>query len=624
MSRNGTQPANWLLAFALILLSSLQATCVFGQGGVLANAEIDYAPLEIIDFAYDSSRDVIYASISWLSESPYANRIVTIDPDTLQILDSVYFGPKPTKLVVAPNGRRLFFALNLGQEVRWLDLATGELSPPVYPKTNFGGDATANEIILTPDSSRKMILAKADANRSFRVELEVRTVDGPISNLPQNAGPRWLTWLDDGTLIGYRSDLSPNLLFRYRYDGSALAPEGGTGFVNARFFGHYKASNGKLYDSAGLVLDPVSFAKIGQLPGDFPFKAAQLPNDLDDTSYVFDQGMLYLFDNTTLEEIDSIDLEPQLENSNTVYLRPAGPNRLLFTLDDGSLGVIRNVPFSVLPPPELVLGPRSENDTIVIDANAETVVSNGQLLDVSRYSRVTIYGGTGADSLQCTGLAGAAETAFIKNGTFQLLGSPIEFRLNGLEIIQFSGKDPIDQATVFVETGFNRLDGMPGGLMFFSADYYLEINQTGQILVFGNSESRANLAGSSQSDRLNGSLKNGYLRLSGENFSFALSGVPSVVVNAASGDDDRCSLIDSDQPDFFTAQGNYFRFTGNGYDFRGRNFDLVTANSDNAGRDRAALKRNPGDTLFQNGGNNMLIGNGYKNNARGFEVLRIE
>jgi hypothetical protein len=83
-------------------------------------------------------------------------------------------------------------------------------------------------------------------------------------------------------------------------------------------------------------------------------------------------------------------------------------------------------------------------------------------------------------------------------------------------------------------------------------------------------------------------------------------------------------MVDSDQSDFFTAQGNYFRFTGNGYDFRGRNFDLVTANSDNAGRDRAALKRNPGDTLFQNGGNNMLIGNGYKNNARGFEVLRIE
>lgn len=620
MSRNSSTFAV-VFYFALAVATAFPITPVRGQGDQLGNAVLTFVQMDVVDMVYDRYQDLIYASINSTSTSPHANRIAAINPATLEVVESIYFGPKPTKLVLSPNGRNLFFLLNNNQEIRWLDLATGKLAGKIDVVTSLGRPTQASTFALTPESARKLVINKRISDPYYRSETEVRTLDYSFSHVQSSEEP-WSGLVFDGrdNLISWRDNAT---LSRHTYNGNRFRLES-TRPIPVSAGDKYNLANGKLYSSSGFIVNPETLEVEDAIPGERSYYSENAICELNGTGLMLTEGTLYLFDTQTGELLDEAVLNPLFRNDDLTHLFNAGPDRLVLATRFGYFGTITNVPFPVDPPAELVLGPSVTGNLLAIDANAEMLSYDGHLYDLSNYSRVTVYGGEGYDVLTFQGIPEAAETVFINEGSFQLPSGTIDFRINGFETINFSGQDVFDTANVFAGYEANQVSGGPGNLTMQAWERRVQVSETGQILLLGNSQTYATLSGSTGNDRLNASLKTGNLRLIGDGYTLATKNVPNIVVNSISGSDDQCSLVDSDQPDFFTAQGNYFRFTGNGYDFRGRNFDLVTANSDNAGRDRATLKRNPGDSLFQNGGNNMLIGPGYKNNARGFEVLRIE
>jgi hypothetical protein len=627
MSRNSTHPANWLLILAAcFVFSSIHSSRLSGQGSQLDNVSASFKQIYATTAVYDSTRDLIYAAISPESWTQYKSRVVTIDPDTLEIIDSKYYGPEPTVLRLSPNDRRLFIGFKASGQLRWVDLATGELGAMEDLKSINGEPTYATDIALTPESAHKYVVCKRPFGipYSSRGDLEVNSLNGKFSETGDPFGPQQIFFTGPDALIGFKGDTSPAYLIRYSYNGTSLLE---TKRVERVFFDgdEFKYAAGRIYTNAGYVLDAADLSVLGQFEETFSVGARIEPSEMDETSFVMEDGVLYLLDNTTLELLDTARLDTTLSFHWTNVLTSAGTNRLLFVNDNGDLGLIRGVPLTPKQPVELVLGPSQVIDSISFNATEERLYFQGMIWDVSNYSKITIFGGDQQDTLYCGGIIGAGETAFINNGYFELTGGPIELRVNGIETCNYTGWDSDDFAAVFDTPGDDEILSQAGDLRLNSSTFNAAVALVGQVYFLGGrGNDRATLQGSIGNERLSASLKTGDLRLSGDGFNVTLSHVPFVNVNVMSGADDRCSLIDSDQPDFFTAQGNYFRFTGNGYDFRGRNFDLVTANSDNAGRDRAKLKRNPGDTLFQSGPNNMLIGPGYKNNARGFEVLRIE
>ncbi|MDB6072670.1 MAG: type sorting protein [Verrucomicrobiaceae bacterium] len=76
------------------------------------------------DMVWDATRARIYASVPATGTGTYANKVVAIDPLTLQITGSVATGQDPGRLELTSGGEFLYAALNTNGTIAKIDPAT--------------------------------------------------------------------------------------------------------------------------------------------------------------------------------------------------------------------------------------------------------------------------------------------------------------------------------------------------------------------------------------------------------------------------------------------------------------------------------------------------------------------
>lgn len=82
-----------------------------------------YVPLTNNAIAYDPARNFIYASCP-SSAFPYGNNIVAVNPDTGDVVKSVFIGSEPNQLAISDDSQYLYVALDGASAIRRLNLAT--------------------------------------------------------------------------------------------------------------------------------------------------------------------------------------------------------------------------------------------------------------------------------------------------------------------------------------------------------------------------------------------------------------------------------------------------------------------------------------------------------------------
>jgi uncharacterized repeat protein (TIGR01451 family) len=103
----------------------LKATDSSGRSGESTSFDImRVIDLPANDIAWDSARGRIYASIPATAPGTYANKVVTINPETAQVTGSVTTGQDPGQFALTSGGENLYVALNGNGTIAKINPAT--------------------------------------------------------------------------------------------------------------------------------------------------------------------------------------------------------------------------------------------------------------------------------------------------------------------------------------------------------------------------------------------------------------------------------------------------------------------------------------------------------------------
>ena len=618
MPRNAHRYAIFLLITFVVWPIFQTRNWTVAADGPLANAKVSL-PLQIgaEQIVYDRKRDLIYATCGTGAPAPYKNCLVTISPNTFQVIDSIPVGTNPRSLAISENGRRLYIGIFDDYSFRFLDLATRELGPPTQLSLNGGEAALPVCLTVAPDSAMKVMVASEALYTSAEERIEVFGAGGRLSEAGTGLGPQFMTFINPTTLIGIRPNLS---VFKYHYDGQSLTL---LDKYDSDFPGWtFQHCRGLIYTSVGKIIDPITMEVVGQLPGMFYFGSRIVTSEAENTALVMSLEVLRLHDLDTQEILDEIDLYQQI-GEFCVELIYAGENHLALRTINGTVRLITDIPLAKLAPKTLALNGTIGDDTIEFAPTPGLLSINGVVQDVSGFERVKIDCRRGNDRVFCTDLAGAQDLTYLSKQRIQLENSAIHFEAIACEETNFNGSDFSDVAALFDTEGNDNIIARPGMTRMMTNSGLMVAENTASTFIYASAGyDSTTVTGSPAADMLNGSLKTGNFRLFASDYSITLARPDFLTVNATGGSD-IASLVDSDGNDYFIANGNFTRFTNSLYDVRTRNFEFLTAHATNSGRDRADLVRGANGTVSQSGGDNILSGPGYRYNARNFEDVRI-
>lgn len=181
------------------------------------------------DLVVDSTRGVIYASQSGLGDA--GNSVLTIDPASMKVTETLPVGGPPTVLALSDDGSALYVGINTpgpaeGDSVRRIDLATKTAGPAVPLGSNTITTYTPGQIAAVPGSSTRYV-----------VSLTQPGVIPPFAGLALYDGGTLLalldpfygsgdsiTFADASTLIGCSDGQDPSELIEYSVTTAAITP----------------------------------------------------------------------------------------------------------------------------------------------------------------------------------------------------------------------------------------------------------------------------------------------------------------------------------------------------------------------------------------------------------------
>ncbi len=612
----------FLLAMACCLLIALSAERdAIGQAFPLANATVVSAEFKAKGIVYDAERNWLWITVGSEGGTELGNRLVALDPQTLSVVSKLLIGSEPAALDISTNSRRLFVGINGAAAMRTYDIPSNTRGP-LIPLTNGSGSpelAIAQDFAVVPDSLQNVIVSKDDITSSATGEISSVYGSSITGTVNYTYGPTSIVFTGPSTMVGSDGYTSAASLFRFRLNGTNVAQEAvADGLAGSRL----ESAGGLVFSTGGPVIDPVTMTILGTMTG-LVSRMSVEPVDGGAFVYYFGNGQLYLYETDSFLRIGSVNLAANTGTADGIHLVRAGLNRLAYVDEIGRVGVISNIPVAAEVPSKFIMPGTNGDDVAEYDAASGILVINGLPLDLSGYSRVVFDGGLGNDQLFVTGIPGSRDFAYLDRTRIGLDTQAGFFAGLGCEEIEFEADDITDFAAVWDSAGNDQWSSNPYLGTMTSQISTLRVRGRAEVYFFSTAGvDRAEIAGTSRNDRFYGSLDTGIMLLSSSDYSLSLSRVARVSVNAASGSDDRASLVDSHLNDEFFADRDYTRFYNDVYDIRTRGFDSITANADKSGKDRGILKKS-GGTLFQDGTNNLVFGPGYRNNARKFESIFI-
>ena len=321
----------------------------------LSQANIIQSNISANDVVYDSSRDVLYASVG--SDSAIGNSILTLNPNDLSVIDRVLIGSEPGQLAISSDNSHVFVGIDGARAVRTFQPGNGRVGPTVGPLhalfSQFNDPAVAEDIVASPFASNQFVVSIDEVGSSADGVLGVfDSEDGRIGGATgffNDANS--LTFIDPTTLVTFNNSSSGFDLTRWEFDGTDLTFDSEVGGLVRGFSTEIEAGlDGAVFGTDGTVADATTLTGLGTLNASGALEVSLLNN----TTFFFGNRELQLFDNESFLQIDSVDFDDSVD-SGINDLIFAGNNRLAYVSSNGSIGVISNVPFSAVPEPSSAL-----------------------------------------------------------------------------------------------------------------------------------------------------------------------------------------------------------------------------------------------------------------------------
>src|SRR5712692_6246356 len=212
------------------------------------------------DLIYDPFSGLIFASVPSIVGG---NAIVSIDPYTGEVSNSVFVGSEPGKLAVSDNGQSLFVALNGAAAVRQVDIPsmTAGLQFPLGSDPFFGPMYVEDMQVLPgyPDSIAVSRKYQGFSPRHAGVAVYDSGVRRPTQT-PGHTGSNVIQFSASAdTLYGYNNETTEFGFRRMRVDDSGVTILDSTGNLISGFGVDIRFDSGdwQIYSTTGRVIDPV-------------------------------------------------------------------------------------------------------------------------------------------------------------------------------------------------------------------------------------------------------------------------------------------------------------------------------------------------------------------------------
>ncbi len=222
------------------------------------------------DLIYDPFSGLIFASVPSIVGG---NAIVSIDPYTGEVSNSVFVGSEPGKLAVSDDGQSLFVALNGAAAVRQVDIPsmTAGLQFPLGSDPFFGPMYVEDMQVLPgyPDSIAVSRKYQGFSPRHAGVAVYDSGVRRPTQT-PGHTGSNVIQFSASAdTLYGYNNETTEFGFRRMRVDDSGVTILDSTGNLISGFGVDIRFDSGdwQIYSTTGRVIDPVERILVGTFPG---------------------------------------------------------------------------------------------------------------------------------------------------------------------------------------------------------------------------------------------------------------------------------------------------------------------------------------------------------------------
>ncbi len=150
----------WLTRVAAASL--VAATCLVGGHGLPAHAVMAITTrldLLVSDIVYDPGRDVIYTTVDPEDEN-HPNQVVTIDPDTHEVVAGTSFGTEPGALALSPDGERLYVGIDGQGTVKRIDLPGFTQAWSMVLGSYNGNTMLAGDIAVMPGTDDTIAVSR--------------------------------------------------------------------------------------------------------------------------------------------------------------------------------------------------------------------------------------------------------------------------------------------------------------------------------------------------------------------------------------------------------------------------------------------------------------------------------
>lgn len=246
----------------------LRAVDAAGNAGESTSFDILRAMVQqAADLLWDSTRERIYASVPAAAAGTYANKVIAIDPLTLQITDSVTTNQDPGQLAITSGNEALYVALNGNGTIAKIDLATFSVSSTFAVGTDPNYGTLYAEDICTVDGQpnllvvsqyRKSVSPKHNGVAAYDngVRRANKTQDHTGSNIIEPSA-------DPTIFFGYNTDSTEYGFRRLKLDANGMTQLAvNTGLLSG-FSIDMRSAGDKVYSTTGVALNGALMTRQG-------------------------------------------------------------------------------------------------------------------------------------------------------------------------------------------------------------------------------------------------------------------------------------------------------------------------------------------------------------------------
>jgi uncharacterized repeat protein (TIGR01451 family) len=224
-------------------------------------------PFQAADLVWDPTRQRIYASVPAGATGPYANKVVAIDPVTLQITASATTNQDPGQLALTSGGEALYVALNNNGTIARINPSTMTVASsfavgtdPTYG-TLYAADictVAGQPDVLVVSQYRKGVSPRHNGVAAYEngIRRPSKTQDHTGSNFIEPSS-------DASMFFGYNSESTEFGFRRLKLDSNGMTELEVNSTLLGGFYADMRSDGDKVYSTTGTGVDGALMRKLG-------------------------------------------------------------------------------------------------------------------------------------------------------------------------------------------------------------------------------------------------------------------------------------------------------------------------------------------------------------------------